>query len=538
MFNRFGKNHIRFFVFSACLAVLCSENAFSKPKNELVKEEPGFYYGYGKSATKEEADFMAKRDLIENALTATVRLTNPAASKVTVGDDVVKARLGNEKPFQASKDGKTVTYRMKDKDWEKAEEAYAAKLRTSLSSAYNNFNSKKDVAEKFSFAAEILSTLAVNGESDLLTLQNNGTELFSRKVESVCAKLAAELEMSFSVKDKIITPETPVVVTVKDGSGKEVAGLTVKAVWEVPYVSVISEGAETSEVVSYLTTDDSGNVTVEYPVAEEYKNRVVSLTISTALAQVKNSTAEMRKIDASSAEEARFYCVEDISEAFKTVEVAAGKFMAGKLENDKKASQREVAHEVDLPAFEMSVAPVTNIQYMAYVYLTRAESNPEYVDNEDYSNPLQPIIGVSLTDAQGYAEWLSGQLECTFRLPVEEEWEKAARGGAQFIYPWGDDDPKKDKNANFKGNGLFNGPSPVGSFENGNNGLGLVDMSGNVWEWTTSNKNEKEENDLRTVKGGSWMDGPADLRISNYKNVDLNTGYPDVGFRLVKEVSK
>jgi formylglycine-generating enzyme required for sulfatase activity len=175
---------------------------------------------------------------------------------------------------------------------------------------------------------------------------------------------------------------------------------------------------------------------------------------------------------------------------------------------------------------------------MAYVYLTRAETNPEYVDNEDYSNPLQPIIGVSLKDAQAYAEWLSAQLECTFRLPVEEEWEKAARGGAQFIYPWGDDDPKKDKNANFKGNGLFNGPSPVGSYENGNNGLGLVDMSGNVWEWTTSNKNEKEENDLRTVKGGSWMDGPADLRISNYKNVDLNTGYPDVGFRLVKEVSK
>ena len=63
-------------------------------------------------------------------------------------------------------------------------------------------------------------------------------------------------------------------------------------------------------------------------------------------------------------------------------------------------------------------------------------------------------------------------------------------------------------------------------------------MSGNVWEWTTSAHNEEGETNLRTVKGGSWMDGPADLRISNYSNRNSENGYPDVGFRLVKEVSE
>jgi formylglycine-generating enzyme required for sulfatase activity len=41
---------------------------------------------------------------------------------------------------------------------------------------------------------------------------------------------------------------------------------------------------------------------------------------------------------------------------------------------------------------------------------------------------------------------------------------------------------------------------------------------------------------MRTVKGGSWMDGPMDLRISNFKNIDAEVGTPDVGFRLVKEM--
>ena len=506
----------------------------------MVKEEPGFHYGYAQASTKEEADAIARKELVEKALTAMVKVSNPAAKRVTVSAAVVEARLGKEKPWTVSKDEETVAYRMKEKDWDQKEKEYAAQLRTSLSPSYTTFNSKASTADRLSAAAKILNVLAENGETDLLTLQEGGTELYARKVEAACLKLVQDLEISFSVSDRIINPTDAIVVTVKDSAGKAVPGLKLKASWIAADVPVVTDAMEIDESISYVITDALGNANVDYPIADEFKNRMTELTVSTAFANTTYVSSGMRKLDGASAVDSRYYCLENIGEAYQFAEVAGGVFMAGKLEHDKKASHREEAHEVELADFEIAVAPVTNVQYMAYSYLTRASSYPEYLDNENFNNPMQPIIYVSYEDANAYAEWLSDQLGATFRLPTEEEWEKAARGGAEVIYPWGDDDPKKDKCANFKGNGKFKYTSPVGSFENGNNALGLVDMSGNVWEWTTSQKNEKEESVLRTVKGGSYMDGPADLRISNYKNINPDTRALDVGIRLVKdkEISK
>jgi formylglycine-generating enzyme required for sulfatase activity len=74
----------------------------------------------------------------------------------------------------------------------------------------------------------------------------------------------------------------------------------------------------------------------------------------------------------------------------------------------------------------------------------------------------------------------------------------------------------------------------VGSFEAGRNAYGLYDMAGNVWQWTSTHRVAGTRSLI--VKGGSWMDGPADLRISNRWEVDPAKGYVDVGFRLVREV--
>lgn len=63
-------------------------------------------------------------------------------------------------------------------------------------------------------------------------------------------------------------------------------------------------------------------------------------------------------------------------------------------------------------------------------------------------------------------------------------------------------------------------------------------MAGNVWEWTSSTHSKEPDSTLRTVKGGSWMDGPAELRISNSVDRDSTQRYADVGFRLVMEVSE
>ena len=64
-----------------------------------------------------------------------------------------------------------------------------------------------------------------------------------------------------------------------------------------------------------------------------------------------------------------------------------------------------------------------------------------------------------------------------------------------------------------------------------------------MYVWNTLNDIPKNKSVKRRLaatesKGGSWMDGPLDLRISNFKNIDSTNGYPDVGFRLVKEIAQ
>jgi formylglycine-generating enzyme required for sulfatase activity len=525
---------------SVCIALM-GGSAFAKTTPEMVKQEEGYYYGYAKADTLDQAMLEAKRDLVETALTAAVRVNNAKAPRVKVTEASAKARLEDVKPFVQTKAKVTpasVTYRIKNADWDKLEKKYSDKLRAELAPRVADLANKRTVADKISEALDVLSRLVDEGETSLLTEQDGGTELLSRRLESVCNDAAKTVKLTLNTKDGFVGADTKFAVKAADGSGNGMANIPLSISWDVSTLPTDAASTEVEEVLATAKTDSLGNATVEFPLSEEYRNRPVTLTVTTDFSTSLPSSTTLKKLDAASTIDGCYVYYDDLNATYATVTIPAGTFNAGAVPQDTRAGGKEAAHEATTGSYAIDVGPVTNAQYAAFIHATRAETMPEYFDNPDYNQGKQPVVGVSYADAEAYAAWLSEQTGRKYRLPTEEEWEKAARGGKDTVYPWGDSSPADGKNANYKGNGTFEGPSPVGSFDNGKNEWGLADMCGNVWEWTSSTHSKDPASTSHIVKGGSWMDGPTDLRISNSRDVDGLKGYPDVGFRLVMEVSE
>ncbi len=154
---------------------------------------------------------------------------------------------------------------------------------------------------------------------------------------------------------------------------------------------------------------------------------------------------------------------------------------------------------------------------------------------EWYADGTHPVVNVTWDEAQAYCAWTGG------RLPTEEEWERAARGGLDGkLFPWGDDFTGQANARHDRPFHQWNSSAPVGSYPP--NGFGLHDMAGNVWEWTSSEFTPSHANgatsgdyDVRTVKGGSWDNQLGRQRVS--ARVGLSrTGRHNlyVGFRCVR----
>jgi len=138
------------------------------------------------------------------------------------------------------------------------------------------------------------------------------------------------------------------------------------------------------------------------------------------------------------------------------------------------------AHQVTLAAFYLDITEVTNEAWSRCVEAkvcpppdaTSAGRNG-FGSDQAFRGPRQPVSAVSWDAARAYCAWLGK------RLPTEAEWEKAARGTDARRYPWGDDEPTRDR-AVFSGGGVT---ADVGTHPRGAGPYGHQDMAGNVWEW-------------------------------------------------------
>jgi hypothetical protein len=511
-----------------CLALFLPVSCTSLAPTE-VKQQVDHYYGVGSGVTRDDAEAAAKRDLISNALTQSARSRGSGKERVQVDAEVAAAfELPKLRRVARDEAGlrETVMLSIETEKWYEAEQVREAVLRAELQKSFSSLklDRTRPLADRVREAAGLLVRLEREGVTDLLTEQERGSRLMSTAIEMYCRQLCTGLSVTTSPEGGFVGPETRFKATVSGGEGTRIGALPLRVEW-------VHGGAE--PVSLQATSSTNGTLSLDYPEKESFRNTGVRLRVSTDFARWAESAA-LADIDAASAVEAAFRHFDDVDVFFsREVLVPGGPFTAGAVVQDTRATRNEAPRPASTSEFYIDLHPVTNALYRMYLEDTKTEAMPDYWDNPRFNNPDQPVVGVSYAQAVRFAAWLSEQLGVVKRLPTEDEWEKAARGGGEVIYPWGDESPSEDGRANYDGNGRFDATSPVGSYPDGKNAYGIFDMAGNVWEWTST----RQENGSLIVKGGSWMDGPADLRISNCREIDPSRGYADVGFRLIREVT-
>jgi formylglycine-generating enzyme required for sulfatase activity len=519
------------------LSVLAAASCVSVDPGTFMPEQ-GYLYGVGEGPSPGAAEEAARADLVRNGLTLSRDQAGGRGAPVEVSAATARAfPLPKLRPWAEKKtDASTsAAYRMKVTDW-------------------NTLEKKREAAISAEIAPELLALRAVDGPALAVRVQKAGQILerlkregltdilpVSRSVESLCREQADGLLLAVKPGEGFIGKDTVFTLRASTRDGKSPGMLPVRVQWA-------AAGVEPVEAL--LTTDPQGGLLLDYPAGEEFHNRAVSLSVETSFAPAAPSSAALSQLDAATAATYRYHHFDDARSFFTdTVRVPGGPFTAGALAGDRRATKKEAPRAARTETFLIDRTPVTNAQYQVFLADTRSASLPEYWDNPDYNQGDQPVVGVTWEDANRYAAWLSERLGVTRRLPTEDEWEKAARAGQEVIYPWGDQGPADGPRANFSGNGRHRGLAPVGSFEAGRNAYGLLDMAGNAWQWTSTTAAATAAGASAgtgaatgapavIVKGGSWMDGPGDLRVSNRREVDPTQGYVDVGFRLVTEVSE
>lgn len=201
-------------------------------------------------------------------------------------------------------------------------------------------------------------------------------------------------------------------------------------------------------------------------------------------------------------------------------------------------------HWMQIHTFYMDKYPVTNAEYKKFLDATHYHPVDDYDFLKDWRNGTypagwgnKPVTWVSINDARAYAHW-AGK-----RLPNEWEWQYAAQGTDGRLYPWGNTWNPEAVPPVDKGHALT-GPADVNANPAGASAFGVMDMVGNVWQWT--NVFEDEHTRAAILRGGSyyqpqgsvWYFPQAYRNDEHSKYLMMSPGYDrsgTLGFRCVKD---
>jgi len=227
------------------------------------------------------------------------------------------------------------------------------------------------------------------------------------------------------------------------------------------------------------------------------------------------------------------------------VYVPAGEFIRGSDDGD---DDEKPSRAIYLDAFWIDQTEVTKDQYQKCVMDGKC-ARPSCSGTQQGDHP---VVCVSWQDAVDYCAW-AGR-----RLPTEAEWEKAARGTDGRTYPWGSQEAAGDLlnfcdsrcSHNWKDAAVDDGyreTAPAGSYPSGASPYGVLDMAGNVWEWTadwydaqyyasspTQNPGGPMSGTARVVRGGSWDLSQRYARAANRNWLAPGYRDDDLGLRCAR----
>jgi formylglycine-generating enzyme required for sulfatase activity len=210
----------------------------------------------------------------------------------------------------------------------------------------------------------------------------------------------------------------------------------------------------------------------------------------------------------------------------------------------ENSPRRHHLHELHVDAFWIDQYPVTNEQFKRFLEATHYQPQDALNFLHDWQNGTypsgwgnKPVTWVSLEDARAFAAWIGK------RLPHEWEWQYAAQGTDGRIYPWGnawsaDAVPTPDKGR------ILRGPDAVDAHPQGASLFGVMDLVGDVWQWTDEFIDEHTRGGI--LRGGSYYQPQGSLwyfpqayRLDQHGKLLLMAPGKDragtIGFRCVKD---
>lgn len=239
----------------------------------------------------------------------------------------------------------------------------------------------------------------------------------------------------------------------------------------------------------------------------------------------------------------------DSKDGMVLVPIPAGEFQMG------SADRASPPHIVYLDDYWIDKTEITNAQYALCVTEGKCTQparfgsafRPSYYDSPEYAD--YPVIIVSWEQAAAYCAWTGRH------LPTEAQWEKAARGTDERMYPWGNsfdgtllnycDASCQNSWKDLRFEDGYIETAPIGEYPRGESPYHVLDMAGNVFEWVAdwygpyseakqANPTGPDSGTERIMRGGSWGDDVNQIRVDVRSPINPNNWLDFVGFRCAR----